>query len=542
MAYFFKSVKMNKSWLLAILLGVILCSGCASVKTGKSHTKDISPLSYGLSQVKNGEERFRVLYNTHRAAVAAGVNVDYSGIKRIDLEIPQDAKSIPLTSVNDFAGVEFNVKNTQKDFYLFSYAAKAAPVTVSKQDIDRGNFRRYPQLKKGRMLLVISDDNPWVLNREGYKYGHVRKDILLLKNGKAQNKTVMPYNNAGSSPSCTFYALTEEGMTVGNITLNRSKDSSKKTYLMSVMGVDGLTLDNVTIHTPGNQGESDVAIMIKECTNVTFKDVTIDGTYSRSDHSGYGVSLNNIWNFKVRNMYGHGNWGVFGTNNVNVASFEDSDINRFDIHCYGRDITFKNVTFRDKYNQFASVFGTIRFDGCNFIHFCPVLNGQSYNAYVGYDVVMNDCVFDICRGKNILIDQGRIDGVVNVRPELSERCIPNVRINNLTVRVPNDVSNVYLFYIRGEGSEERELGYLDNVTLTGIKFEYTEDNRTPANFHLLNLSLPITRAVKTTLEDIDIIGNSTVLKRGNGRFVKNLKPVSTRSITRESNIKAQTVE
>lgn len=110
------------------------------------------------------------------------------------------------------------------------------------------------------------------------------------------------------------------------------------------------------------------------------------------------------------------------------------------------------------------------------------------------------------------------------------------------MRVPNDVPNVYLFYFRGEGAGERELGYLNNVTLTGIKFEYTEENRAPANFHLSNLSLPITRAVKTTLEDIDIIGNSTVVKKGNGRFVKNLKPVSSRSITRESNIKAQTVE
>lgn len=535
-------VNMKTFWYISILLGFIVCTGCASVKTGKSRSKDISPYNYGLSQARNGEERFWVLYNTHKAAVAAGVNVDYSGIKRIDLEIPQDAKSIPLTSVNDFAGVEFNVKNTQKDFYLFSYAAKAAPVTVSKQDIDRGNFRRYPQLKKGRMLLVISDDNPWVLNREGYKYGHVRKDILLLKNGKAQNKTVMPYNNEDSSPSCAFYQVEKKGMDVSHITLYRSENSTKKTFLLSINGIDGLSLEDVIIHTPENQEVRDMAITIKECTNVTFKDVTIDGTYSRSDHSGYGVSLNNIWNFKVRNMYGHGNWGVFGTNNVNVASFEDSDINRFDIHCYGRDISFKNVTFRNKYNQLASVYGTVRFDKCTFIHFCPVLNGQSYNAYVGYDVVMNDCVFDIRRGKNVLIDEGRIDGAVNVRPELSERCIPNVIIKNLTVKVPNDVPNVYLFYFRGEKPEERELGYLNNVTLTGIKFEYTDDNRAPANFHLSNLSLPITRAVKTTLEDIDVIGNSTVVKKGNGKFVKNLKPDSSRSIIRESNIKAQTVE
>lgn len=534
---------MNNSWLLAILFGVILCSGCASVKTGRSHTKDISPLSYGLSQAKNGEERFRVLYNTHRAAVAAGVNVDYSGIKRIDLEIPQDAKSIPLTVTNDFAGVEFNVKNAQKDFYLFSYASKAAPVMVSKQDIDRGNFKRYPQLKKGRRLLVVSDDNPWVLNREGYKYGHVRKDILLLKNGKAQNKTVMPYNNEESSPSCKFYTLTEAGMTVGNITLNRSKDSSKKTYLMSMMGVDNLTLDGITIHTPENQDENDVAISIKECTNVTFKDVTIDGTYSRSDHSGYGVSLNNIWNFKVSNMVGHGNWGVFGTNNVNVASFEDCDINLFDIHCYGRDISFKNTTFRDKYNQFASVFGTIRFDNCNFIHFCPVLNGQSYNSYVGYDIVINNCTFMASKGKTIIVDEGRLDHMVNTRRELSERCLPNISINNLTIYIEDDVPKIYLLFFRQKQGEifTRPLGHITDLNVSGVKFVYQKD-RIPVNFYVSNVNLAIDRPANMTLEDIDLIGNSKGQKRSYGSVIDKLELRSPASNKRAINIRAISVE
>ncbi len=523
----------------------LVCSLLVSCATG-SHSafckRNLSPNDFGLSRARSGEERFRVLYKTHTAAVAAGVNVSYAGIKRIDLEIPQDAVSIPLTEKNDFAGVEFRVHNTKKNFCLFIYSPKSTAVTVSKRDIDRGDFRSYPQLAQGRVLLTVSDDNPWVENREGYKYGHVRKDILMLKNGLAQNKTVMPYNNTNSSPSCAFYPLRFNGMTVSNVSLQRSENSTFKTYLMNVCGVDGLTLENVSIHTPENQGESDVAITIKDCTDVTFENVRIDGTYSRSDHSGYGVSMNNIWNFKVRKMYGHGNWGVFGTNNVNVASFEDSDINRFDIHCYGRDVSFKNVTFRNKYNQLASVYGTIRFDKCTFIHFCPVLNGQSYNAYVGYDVVMNDCVFDIRRGKNVLIDEGRIDGAVNVRPELAERCIPNVSINNLTVRVPGDVPNVYLFYFRGERAKERELGYLDNVTLTGIKFEYTEENRAPANFHLSNILLPITRAAKSTLEDIDVIGNALVSKKGAGRFVRNLQLSSTQSVVREGNIKAQAGE
>jgi hypothetical protein len=524
-------------------VGLFLLIVGASVTTGKAPLKAISPYEYGFSTAKTDEERFRVLYDTHVAALVAGTNVDYSGIKRIDLEIPKDAKSIPLTKVNDFAGVEFNVKNTQKDFFLFSYTAKATLVKVSKWDIDRGNFKRYPQLKKGRRLLVISDNNPWVLNREGYNYGHVRKDILLLKNGKAVNRTVMPYNNMDSSPSCSFYALSEDGMTVANITLNRSKDSSKKTYMMSVVGVDGLTLNKVSIHTPENQGESDVAIMIKECTNVIFKDVTIDGTYSRSNFSGYGVSLNNIWNFKATNMFGRGNWGVFGTNNVNIASFEDCDINRFDIHCYGRDISFKNVTFRDKYNQFASVFGTIMFDGCNFIHFCPVLNGTSYNSYVGYDIVMKNCTFTARKGKNIIVDCGRLDNVVNARRELLERCLPNISINKLTIFFEDDISNFYLLFIRRKEGEAftRPFGHISNLIVSGVKFIYLKE-RVPCNFYTSNIDLVIDTPVKNVLTDIDLIGNSIGHKKYYGYLYNKIQLRSPRSNVLMTKINAENME
>lgn len=60
---------------------------------------------------------------------------------------------------------------------------------------------------------------------------------------------------------------------------------------MNVVGVDGLILDGVTIHALKNQGESDMTITIKDCVNVTSDNARIDGTYSRSDCSGYGVSM-----------------------------------------------------------------------------------------------------------------------------------------------------------------------------------------------------------------------------------------------------------
>ena len=72
---------------------------------------------------------------------------------------------------------------------------------------------------------------------------------------------------------------------------------------------------------------------------------------------------------------------MFGNNNINTALIENSEINRFDIHCYGRDISFKDVVFVNLYNQFSSTFGTIRFDRCTFRHFTPVLYEASYNSY-----------------------------------------------------------------------------------------------------------------------------------------------------------------
>ena len=490
---------MNRNLLLLLVMLSFLMTGCSASRHA-GNMRSISPIEYGLNKARLGEERFQVLYKTHTAAISSGAVVSYKGIKSIDVVIPKDAKSIPLTTVNDFAGVEFNVKNTQKDFYLFTYAAKATPIKVSKQDIDGGSFKRYPQLKKGRVLLVISDENPWVQNRQGYKYGHVRKDILLLKNGKAQNKTVMPYNNAASSPTCTYYLVTDKGLAFSNITLNRSKDSSKKTYLVSVAGVDGLTLSGVTIHTPENQGQSDAAISIKECTNVTFKDVTIDGTYSRKDYSGYGVSLNTIWIFKATNMIGHGNWGVFGTNNVNVASFEDSEINRFDIHCYGRDVSFQNVRFVDLYNQFSSVFGAIRFIDCVFDDFTPVLFETSYNTYVPVDIYFSNCKFNLTKGHNYLIRAGRIDGTDNERTELRGKYWPNVYIDGLTVSVPNDVSEAYVFLV--SGNKVGEIDGFDAIRMKDVTFKYASE-RTPITFSLTNGDVTTKSSVDIQMEGVN---------------------------------------
>lgn len=533
----------NKCCSLAFLAICCLFIISCSVLTASSGRKAVSPNDFGLSQARSGIERYYVLYNTHKAAVEAGVNVDYSGIKQIDLDIPADAKSIPLTEENDFKGVVFNVTNTTKHHFLFVRKQKDNKISVCKADIDKGVFTGYQDLAHGKKLLMISDDNPWVENREGYSYGHVRKDILLLENGKALNQTVMPYNNPQSSASCTWCMAMP--ISVMNVTFNRTTASSFKTYLCNIKGFDGVLLADIIIITPdGEKMNADMAIQLYNCSNVKIENVRIEGTYSQVEHSGYGLKLNNIWNLYASNLYGKANWGIFGTNNINTAHFDDCDINRFDIHCYGRDIFFNNVNFTDRYNQLASVFGTISFKDCVFTDFCPLLNAQSYNSYVGYDLVLENCVFNVTTKNKRIIDCGRLDGKKNVRLELKDRCLPNVTIKNLTINVPDNVQDVTLMYFRTvpENPYSGSIKYMENLTIDGLTFHYDTPDRTPVNFFLSNIDLPLQDRTVISVHNLDLMGNAVNTKNNKGRLISNLKKQSKAIILDASGIRATAVQ
>jgi hypothetical protein len=538
-----KRFSINKCPALALLAICCLLLDNCSVLTVLRGRRSVSPYDFGLSQAHSGIERYYVLYNTHKAAVEAGVNVDYSGIKRIDLEIPADAVSIPLTSENDFKGVVFNVTNTTKHHVLFSLAQKDYKISVNKADIDRGVFKKYPELARGKKLLIVADDTPWVENREGFSYGHIRKDLLLLNNGKALNKTVMPYNNPQSSPSCTWCVA--KPVSVMNVTFNRTTGSSFRTFLCSIQGFNEVTLSGILVFTPdGEKMNADRVIRLYDCSNVKINNVRIEGTYSQVEHFGYGFDLNNIWNLTACKLYGKANWGIFGTNNVNTAFFDDCDINRFDIHCYGRDIFFNNVHFTDRYNQLASVYGTVSFERCTYTDFCPVVNGPSHNVYVGYDLVMADCVFNVTPKNRKLMDCGRLDGKRNEREELSDRCLPNVTIKNLTVNVPDNVQDVTLMYFRTvpESQYAGDIKYMENLTIDGLTFHYDTPDRAPVNFFLSNIDLPLQNRTVVSVRNLDLMGNAVNTKNNKGRLISNLKKQSKAIILDASGIRATAVQ
>lgn len=431
----------------------------------------VSPLDYGLLNANNGEERFRALKRCHEDAIKKNVGVSYAGIDTIYVTIPNRANSIPLSHYTDFAGATIVVTNDYKYFWLYSIKSKTTKIELSKSDLDKGNFRKIPELSTGEKLLIIQDDNPWILVRLGYKNStpKIRKDVLLLKNGKAQNKTIAVYNNAYSSPSVTYADINTERITVKNLNFIRSEESSEKTNLIDIRNTAHIQIENITITTPqGKLNYSDAAFVIEDCADLTMNDITINGTYSDKGKDGYGIRLLNVYDTKINRLYAKCKWGVFGNYNVNKAILCDCDINRFDVHSYGRDFTFKRCRFTDFYNQFASVYGTITFSNCYFENQIPFLQESTFNAFTPFELMFSNCTFKLDKKHNYIVTLYGVPEVINERPELSCKSLPNITLLNCEIHIPEDVQRWYLIESRGV-KYKGTFDYVKRFKMKGVK-------------------------------------------------------------------------
>ena len=338
----------------------------------------ISPLDFGINEANNGIERYWVIYKTHIAAKEKDAIVDYKGLRVIEIEIPKDALPIPLSSKTYFRGIELRVLNNKKDLFLFEMSRPDRDVIINKEDIDKGEFRLSNELKKGDYLLSLEDETPWVRQRKGYNYGHTRKDILLVHNGIAKNTPISNYNNQDTKVKASYCSIITSQKLIKGLHFYRLSGSTRKTKLLNLENVYNVSINDIEIHTPHSDIFGDYAIRLENCCKVIFSDITIDGTYSAKDNYGYGISMNNVYDVTFTKLRGTAEWGIFGNNNVNKVTLINCDLNRFDIHCYGKDIYMKKCVFRDLYNQFSSIKGEVVFDRCEFHNFIPFLFEYSY--------------------------------------------------------------------------------------------------------------------------------------------------------------------
>lgn len=410
---------------------------------------DLSPISFGIFDAKNGVERYDCLYRTHCAALEAGVNVSYKGIDSLDIEITEGVKSIPLTENTDFCGLVLRVHNKAKKHFVFELSQSTKELRIEKSKIDSGDFSDVYQVSSGKVVMVLEDKNPWVRNRRGYEYGAIRKDIVFLENGMAINKPIAPYNTDTSFPSVHYFKASLRTKRFSNITFIRSPQNTMRAFLIRISNQNDVELSNIVCKTPKNNLTSDQIISVIDCANIVFKNIQIFGSYSQINKSGYGISMNNVYNVSFYNLNAHADWGIFGNNNVNTIKLFNCDINRFDVHCYGRDIFFEKCIFRNLYNQFSSIFGTVSFRKCEFFDFIPVLFEPSYNAYTKFDLIFKNCVIHANKEKNYLISGGELKGInTGERAELSRQEYPNLYINGLKIELPKEENNYYIYRFR----------------------------------------------------------------------------------------------
>ena len=412
----------------------------------------VSPVKMGILDAKMGVERYNILYEAHIKALEKGVRVDYSGIDTLRLDIPMKAKSIPLGYNTDFKGVVFIVNNNVPgNFFLFTRAQKAEPVTLKRlADIDNGDFRDYSELRTGRKMLIIEDKNPWIENRRGFNYGMNRRDILVLKNGKALNQTCTVYDNAYTNAVCTYVPMSKRETSFSNLEFYRTEATTAKTFLVKFENESNIHISKIKMVTPEGSGlYGDTEIFLKNCANVSIDNIQIEGSYSMKDKYGYGISMDNVYYVIMDNIIGDAPWGVFGNNNVNCSVLKNSHVNRYDNHCYGRDFFFENCMFDKSGFLYSSIYGDVKFEKCTFKYVFPCLNRIDFNAYSPFNITFSNCDFFFDNSHYAFVNLSDIDDIQNPRYELSDKCLPNVRIENCSINLSPGIKYAFAFYVGG---------------------------------------------------------------------------------------------
>jgi hypothetical protein len=424
----------------------------------------LTPLDFGINDVNTGVDRYWVLYKTHVEALKNGCNIDYGKIDTIKIEIPKDAKPIPLPPQTNFSNTVIIVLNQIGTFTLFSMINELVPFETTIEQFEE--LRRINN--KENAIVVIEDSVPWVNNRIGYSNGHARKDVVYINKGRVNGTLISPYNVNGSKPMFFMGKVNVGRKVFENLTLIRDKASAYKTFVLDVENQYNIIIRNLRIETPENNWYEDNAVKIGNSYKIRLDNIYINRTYSQKDKYGYGITLNNVQDIKINNLKTHSAWGIFGNNNVNNARLKDCDINRFDIHCYGRNVSFEHCIFRDLYNQFSSIYGTISFKKCVFIETTPILIESSYNAYTPFDLYFNDCIFSFNKKRNYIMTLFGVPKQDNERTELKKKCLPNITLKNCYINLSDDLDNWYLIWTGGDNWKGR-FDYISSINITGIK-------------------------------------------------------------------------
>ncbi len=490
----------------------------------------ISPLDYGLVEATTGEARYEALYNAHCAAVALGLPLEYSGVGTVELTVSSASKAIPLPPQTDFKGTVFKVRNNAKKCFLFSLEKVFSRVAVSGAQIDAADYSSVPALASGLHLLRIQDDVHWVDDREGFDHPADRADVVLVRDGVGSNGPVASYDTPATRINAEYCAADEVQKSVCNVTLIRDAASTQNVNLLSVRGINNLYLSNIRVETPSGTGIfGDTAVDIRHCTNILCEDMTFDGLYCDDHESGYGLSLNNTWNAMFRRIHSHNRWAAFGCNNMQDSYLEDSDVERFDIHCYGRNITIRNSTLTGKGLPCSSIFGTILCENVTFNDCFTYSMRTEYNAFTPFDIVLKNCEL-YAGSQHALVNIGKVDAKINPRPELVKKNWPNLEVDGMTVHLIVGASSFSLFHLSDMQKYPDPLGHVSSIKVKDLNYVYKTNS--PVRTYVVYFPISVENPCKVEFDHVNFLPEGA---SGPARVTLNLNGNVTAKVT-DSNI------
>ena len=493
-------------------------------------TNYTSMIQNAITQYANdGVGLYKAIRNIHIQAKAAGDSIDYPGGSTLNITVCLDdfgnAQEIPLSDNVNFRGCTFYVtNNTGKEFNLFSLKQNSDPntVTLNKEQLRRNAtvYGSNNELDSTPKLIIVEDQAQWTTRTE-YDENNVlvttpfyRKDVLYVVGNIVQNNPITTYNNSQSSPLCKYINVNTNQKSFRSIIFRRTEASNALTNLITIKNQYNVLLDSVITITPEQYPDNgiyhDRCINIEDSAKIILNSVVFNHTYSAIYHWGYGISIYNVWDTSITNLTAcNPAKGVMGNENVNELTVENSNLNRVDVHCYGRDITCINCTFQNTsntfhiYNRVSSFYGSLTYNNCTFNNFLPLRIDSAYNAFTPFDLIFENCTLNVASNHKSLVNTMTMVSTLNPRPELQAKCLPKIIITNMHLNIPSTVTD-FCFIKLLNNDYTGSIHYM-NIFIVYVS-EYSHAGSVPVTIYDVNETVTLTEQL-TRITNISMICN-----------------------------------
>lgn len=488
---------------------------------------DIPLQAFGY--LNNPKYNFSILYKAFQTARQTGVNVNFDGVTKIDIELTEediDRGPIDFDYI-DFKGIEFNIINNVGNLNLFKHINynEFVNIEIDKSIIDTHDYSSIPELSNGDFILEVDDTVDWVTrNDPNDERTYRRKDIILIHNGYSENLPIYNYKGDQVVIKCRYIKINPKTKGISNATFIFSNSTYTNMFCL-VDDDNNIQFNNVNIKVYNdNNLNNGVLFTIRSCTNILFENCNFYGQY---DNSGYAYIVNTtgVYNILFSNVKClTDKWHFNGANYTSKMTVLNSTITGLDSHLYNKDYTVRDsIVIKHPINS-SGVYGQVVIENCEINEVEISSGGSSYNIFNKHDLIIKNCVL---KSSSSVFNIFQISSEVNSREEIAVKYLPNIYIDGITVigdslvliNLPN--TSIPTFY------------GIKTIQIKDIKFISNADSRA---FQLTNRNLHIDSEFNILIDNVDVINipdeNLTTPSNDwrNAFIYRNIKPVKVISM------------